>query len=1521
MSDARRIVRVFISSTFRDLHAERDHLVKVVFPELRERLDPYRIDLVDIDLRWGITEAQAEDGRVLSLCLEQIDACRPFFVGLLGQRYGWVPDDLPEDAVQRYGWVQRETGKSITELEILHGVLNDPEMRGRAFFYFRDPGALETVSEDRRSVYEDHDPVLQERLRQLKERIVASGLPVVDDYPARWDPDAFDRPTRSRGRLGGLEVFGETVLDDLWEAIRVEQDLPEVPPREATTSPLQREHAYHERFMDGRLEGYTGRDDLHQALLAYVDGDETRPLLLTGASGSGKSSILARLARELQAEIRVGTRGDLLLVPHFTGASPRSTGLRGLLTRVLDTLALTYELEYDTAAELRDLIETFREALEQVPEGRRLLLVIDAVNQFEERDGAERLAWLPATLPPNVRVVLSTIHSPAGTSEAARVATRRDYRLLEVEPLSDEERRAIARAVPSIAAKTLDESQLELLLSNPATDNPLFLRVALEELRGFPSFEALGERIREFPQPAEKRDPVEEIFLQVIQRVAEDFDAVLVREVLRLLASARRGLSEPELRRLIEWLDAADDLFPVLRQLRPYLMRRGELIAFFHDALGRAALARYLAAEAEREAAHRRLADFFDAQPDFLDDAAEPRTPNLRRVDELPWQLLRSGGVERLAERLQQLTFVEAKAEAGLVDDLAEDYRAAIAGLEETDPHRYVLKVLSRALDYEIGFLLRHPECLFQVLWNRGWWYDAPESARHFEVPVHAPASYVPPWERTGSKVSALLERLRHEREHRPEAAPWVRRIVPPADLFSVPKTVLRGHGKGVSDLIWSLKGERLAVGSWDGTIRVWQRPHFGEPIELRGHADIVKQLAWSPDGTRLASASWDGTVRIWMLDGESELLVLHHEGDVRQLAWSSSGEFVASSALVLQGEGVPASGRVRIWAADQLRELLVLDHDSAVVDHLAWSPDGRQLAYVSGYSTVWVWTAGEPEPRGPLPALRGGVVQSLTWSPGGACLAASSNDGKVRICRADGEGKSLVLHDESYTGLHWVAHVAWSPDGQRLAGAYHDGIVRIWLLRPHADCLELSGHSEEVVHVAWSPDGKHLASASRDYTAIVWTADGSQVPLVLQGHESNVERVAWSPDGEYVATAAGESVHLWKPRSPGEPLGRRGHGQRVQQFAWSPTGDHIASASFDGIVQVQRVDETYQALVLSGHPPDARTNLYTTVEHLVWSPDGRRLASAGSGVLQLWCVERPYTAALLDAPGALFPDPITYLAWSQGGDHLAIAERAGSVHIYPGDGNGEPRELLGDGSSIEHVAWSLDGKRLAGASLGGSVLVWSAEGRGKPLVLRGHRDEVGHVAWSPNGHRLASASNDGTVRFWSPDEGTGFVVPCGGAVVNRVAWSPHGDRLAGACSDGTVRVWRAHDGDADRELLVLRGQEEVLPRVAWSPSGQRLACAASDGTVRVWDSASGKILRTMSESWDGSLDAVLADSPPPFLCRRTASGSCIVRGEDGMPVTHFEAWGSPHPRGQPIWAAPSGSSVLLFKLEGVEAS
>jgi hypothetical protein len=173
-----RTVRVFLSSTFRDMHAERDHLVKVVFPALREELGEYRVNVVDVDLRWGVTAEQAENNQVLDLCLQEIDEARPFFIGILGERYGWVPTGYPADVGGKSGWIQEQTGKSVTELEILYGALKNEQMRGHAFFFFRDAACLESVPETTRfSVYADKDPRLIQKLADLKKRILSRGLP------------------------------------------------------------------------------------------------------------------------------------------------------------------------------------------------------------------------------------------------------------------------------------------------------------------------------------------------------------------------------------------------------------------------------------------------------------------------------------------------------------------------------------------------------------------------------------------------------------------------------------------------------------------------------------------------------------------------------------------------------------------------------------------------------------------------------------------------------------------------------------------------------------------------------------------------------------------------------------------------------------------------------------------------------------------------------------------------------------------------------------------------------------------------------------------------------------------------------------------------------------------------------------------------------------------------------------------------------------------------------------------------
>ncbi len=188
-------VYIFISSTFDDMHAERDYLVKQVFPELNEWCESRKLHMVDIDLRWGVTEADVTQNKnAVNVCLDRIDYCRPFFLCFLGQRYGWIPqypEDISEETVKTYPGLKDAItkGASVTELEILHSVLSpflSPETIKEegyhpskyAYFYLRDDSYLKDLPDKPsylRSIYSDtekEDEQEREKLSQKRNELI-----------------------------------------------------------------------------------------------------------------------------------------------------------------------------------------------------------------------------------------------------------------------------------------------------------------------------------------------------------------------------------------------------------------------------------------------------------------------------------------------------------------------------------------------------------------------------------------------------------------------------------------------------------------------------------------------------------------------------------------------------------------------------------------------------------------------------------------------------------------------------------------------------------------------------------------------------------------------------------------------------------------------------------------------------------------------------------------------------------------------------------------------------------------------------------------------------------------------------------------------------------------------------------------------------------------------------------------------------------------------------------------------------
>ena len=403
----RREIRVFISSTFRDMQEEREELVKQIFPQLRRLCESRGVTWGEVDLRWGVPDEAKAEGKVLPLCLQEIEHCRPFFIGLLGERYGWVPEEIPESLFETQPWLREHLHQSVTALEILHGVLMNPEMEKHAFFYFRDPAYAAA-----HPGFTEDDPRLLEGLAKLKDDIRKSGFPV---------SEPFATPKQ----------LGEWVLRDLTSVINQLYPETEIP------NALDRAALDHEAYSASRRVVYIGRQEYMDRLDAHAAGDGP-PLVLTGESGGGKSALLANWTHNWSEQ-----HPETLVLAHFIGAAPNSANWMAMLRRLLGEFQRKFGIQIEITDRPDALRMAFANALHMVAACGRLVLVLDALNQIEDRDGAPDLVWLPPVIPTNVRLVVSTL--PGRTWDDLK---KRGWPVMTVEPLEPSRARRADRQIP-----------------------------------------------------------------------------------------------------------------------------------------------------------------------------------------------------------------------------------------------------------------------------------------------------------------------------------------------------------------------------------------------------------------------------------------------------------------------------------------------------------------------------------------------------------------------------------------------------------------------------------------------------------------------------------------------------------------------------------------------------------------------------------------------------------------------------------------------------------------------------------------------------------------------------------------------------------------------------------------------------------------------------------------------------------------------------------------------------------------
>lgn len=707
--------------------------------------------------------------------------------------------------------------------------------------------------------------------------------------------------------------------------------------------------------------------------------------------------------------------------------------------------------------------------------------------------------------------------------------------------------------------------------------------------------------------------------------------------------------------------------------------------------------------------------------------------------------------------------------------------------------------------------------------------------------------------------------------------------------------------------------------------------------------ADIT-EVAFSPDSSRMASGSKNGSVRIWdTLTGRNLLTLRGHTLPIFSLCFSSDGRLLASAqaeqADILSAQAPPAHkviDGVKVWDLAQGAEITAL----AGFRNALFSPDSKLVATLGPTREPCLYDA---RTGALVRAFHGAQMTTTTlfYSPNGRYLAANSVDlarynakapesivglpGEIVIWDAAtgrevrkqrfepfalapafvNGGKFLVTYQLNATLTLWdtlsgaliakrkmeeaVNGIAPTRDGELFVTlSIFEKSIKIWDARSLREKLALHGIGGSALNV--NGDGTRLAVASND-TLRVYDASYGQEPLSLPAGITAAS-LAFSPDGkQLVCVGPPGQLRVWDLSQGRTVAERPSNGIRL---AFSQHGKRLVAGSggfaylpnLPGSLEVWDATTWTRLKTISGFK--------SIVVGAAVSPDGSWVAGAATNPNDL---SRPSELRIYDASGkelrSVVPrSQISSLASSPDGKLLASGGLDSHVTLWDVATGKIHSELVGHRAVVNAVAFSPKGNFIASGDVEGVIKVWERKTEKELRTMRWEAEPVVCLAFNREETRLASAglnlNGKSQTRVWdvtsgdevfsapgamtvafSPDgrrlASPTFQLQGGGAEVkvrdakplsdgytlaghatwiNHIAFRHDGTRCVSASTDGSLKVWNLQ---AATQLLRLTGHEDRVFGSAWRADGSQIASGGEDGTVRLWSAATGeqtKVLR-----------------------------------------------------------------------------
>jgi WD40 repeat protein len=447
-------------------------------------------------------------------------------------------------------------------------------------------------------------------------------------------------------------------------------------------------------------------------------------------------------------------------------------------------------------------------------------------------------------------------------------------------------------------------------------------------------------------------------------------------------------------------------------------------------------------------------------------------------------------------------------------------------------------------------------------------------------------------------------------------------------------------HAGFVLHASFSRDGRRFASASTDRTARVWSAASGAPLTPPLYHEDTVSHLSLAPDDARLATVTADGTVRVWTLGTPA-----------RRYAHKS----VTRATFHPDGRRLLAMGDFLVQVWDLVTGTPLALRTTGQVSHAAFSPDARRVVTTELDGVAKVWDTGSGAEV--LSLSHGRRLRHASFSPDGRWLATAgqTTDGRHDVAfwdLASGARLFSLPHGNQVTSTEFTA------DGRRLLTVDFGGVARVWDLEQRREIPSL--HQRERTRGVFSPDGTRLAVlAGRASATVQDAASGRAIVSGLRNDQYGLTQLAFAPDGRSLLLLSEGSARIHDARTgtPLTPLLTHAATGQMLHAGFSRDGRRIVTVDTDAGARVWDTDSGQALTPFLSHPGGAR--------HGVFSPDGSRLATAGSDAVLLWELDGPASpeadarmalqaqvlaARRVDPTGAIVPLPAAELraAWAK---------------------------------------------------------------------------------------------------------------------------------------------------------------------------------------------------------------------------------------------------------------------------------